>query len=66
MIFVLMKIALYLLALAGAWATLWWSIENFKSVVQIIIGVIVKCFKSEEKKSLIKKYGTWAGKDEQD
>lgn len=51
----------YLLVLAGAWAVLWWSIENFKSVVQIFKSTSSPYFQPQESKSLVEKYGKWAG-----
>jgi hypothetical protein len=57
-----LNIILYLLALAGVYASFWWSIENLISVAQIILGSIVTSLQSKDKKSLTKKYGTWAGK----
>lgn len=55
------NVLLYLLALAGVWAVLWWSIDNFKSIVQIVKTVVTPYFQPQENKSLIEKFGKWAG-----
>jgi hypothetical protein len=53
----------YLLCLAGIWAVLWFLVDNFKSVVQIVKGVLLPYFQPEqENKTLVEKYGKWAGK----
>lgn len=51
----------YLLVLAGVWAVLWWSIENLRSIVQILRSVLTPYFQPNENKSLLEKYGKWAG-----
>lgn len=53
----------YLLVLAGVWAVLWWSIENFRSVVEITKSVLTPYFQPHENKSLVEKYGKWAGEN---
>lgn len=53
-----------LLALAGAWAVLWWSIDNFRSIVEIIVTVLTPYFQPQERKTLVERYGKWAGKVE--
>lgn len=54
-------IILNLLALAGAWAVLWWSIDNFRSIFEIILSVLSPYFQPQEHKSLVERYGKWAG-----
>lgn len=51
----------YLLVAVGIWAIFWWSIENFKSVVQIVKSVLTPYFQPQESKSLVEKFGKWAG-----
>lgn len=58
------NVVFYLLVLAGVWGVLWWSIENFMSIVQIIRSFLSPLFQPQEKKSLVEKYGKWAGKEE--
>jgi len=55
------NLAVYLLSLAGVWAVLWWSIENLKSVVQIVKSILTPYFQPQENKTLPEKYGKWAG-----
>lgn len=52
----------YILALIGLWALTWWSYENFKSVIQIIKSVLTPYFQPQENKTLVERYGKWAGK----
>lgn len=52
----------YLLVLAGIWAVLWWSIDNFRSIVEITKSVLTPYFQPQENKTLVEKYGKWAGK----
>lgn len=52
----------YALVSVGVWALLWWLIDNLKSMVQILIGVLAPYFQPQENKSLTDKYGKWAGK----
>lgn len=51
----------HLLVLAGIWAVLWWSIENFKSILQIAKNVLTPYFQPQENKTLVERYGKWAG-----
>lgn len=51
----------YLLVLAGVWAVLCWSIDNFRSVLEITKSVLTPYFQPQENKSLVEKYGKWAG-----
>lgn len=55
------NVPFYLLALAGIWALLWWSLENFMSVLQIIKSVLLPYFQPQDNKTLIERYGKWAG-----
>ena len=51
----------YALIIAGIWAVLCWSIDNLKSVIQIIQSILTPYFQPNENKSLIERYGKWAG-----
>jgi ribosomal protein S2 len=55
------NVPFYLLALAGIWAVLWWSIENLRSIVQITKSVLSPYFQPQENKSLVERFGKWAG-----
>lgn len=52
----------YSLVAAGVWAVLWWSIENFKSVLLITKTILTPYFQPQENKTLVERYGKWAGK----
>lgn len=52
---------LMILALIGAYALLWWSIENFKSIVQVIRSILVPYFQPQDDVALSEKFGHWAG-----
>ena len=52
----------YALILAGVWAVMCWSIDNLKSVIQIIKSFLTPYFRPQENKSLVERYGKWAGK----
>lgn len=54
----------YLLAAAGVWAVLWWSIENFKSILLITKTILTPYFQPQESKTLVERYGKWAGMKE--
>lgn len=56
------NMSLYALVLVGLWALLWWSIENFRSLVQIIGSVLAPFFQPNENKTLVERFGKWAGK----
>lgn len=47
--------------LIGAYALLWWSIDNFKSIVQIVTSFLVPYFQPQEDLPLSEKFGSWAG-----
>lgn len=47
--------------LIGAYALLWWSIDNFKSIVQIVTSFLVPYFQPQEDLPLNEKFGSWAG-----
>jgi hypothetical protein len=55
------NVIFFLLVLAGVWGVLWWSIENFMSILQITRSLLTPLFQPQEKKSLVEKYGKWAG-----
>lgn len=50
-----------ILILIGLYALLWWSIDNFKSIVQIIRSFLVPFFQPQEDVPLSEKFGNWAG-----
>lgn len=50
-----------ILALIGIYALLWWCIDNFKSIVQIIRSFLVPYFQPNEDQPLSEKFGNWAG-----
>lgn len=49
-------------ALIGLWALSCWLYENLKSLVQIVIAVLTPYFVPAENKSLVERFGKWAGK----
>lgn len=55
------EIVIKLLGIVGLYALLWWCYENFKSVFQIIFGVL-RTTLLPGSKSLVDRYGKWAGK----
>lgn len=55
------KLIALILILIGLYALLWWSIDNFKSIVQIIRSVLVPYFQPQEDVPLSEKFGSWAG-----
>ncbi|KAG5674674.1 hypothetical protein PVAND_004627 [Polypedilum vanderplanki] len=54
------NVPLYLIALIGAWALIWWTYDNFKSVIQIIKSILTPYFQPNENKGFVEKYGKWA------
>ena len=56
------KFIYYSLIIAGVWAVMCWSIDNLKSVIQIIQSILTPYFQPNENKSLVEKFGKWAGK----
>lgn len=60
-VFSVQLIALILI-LIGLYALLWWSIDNFKSIVQIIRSFLVPYFQPQEDVPLSEKFGSWAGR----
>ncbi|XP_070492605.1 hydroxysteroid dehydrogenase-like protein 1 [Chironomus tepperi] len=54
------QVPLFLLSLIGLYALIWWSYENFKSVLQIAKALLSPYFLPNENKSLTEKYGKWA------
>lgn len=50
-----------ILVLIGAYALIWWSIDNFKSVIQIIRSFLVPYFQPQDDLPLTEKFGSWAG-----
>lgn len=57
------SVPFYFLAFIGWLALVLWSYENFKSVIQIIKSILTPYFQPQENKSLVEKYGKWAGKN---
>lgn len=51
------------LCVIGAWAFSCWCYENFKSLFQIIFNLLTPIFLPHENKSLVEKYGKWAGEN---
>lgn len=51
----------FVLILIGVYALLWWSIDNFKSIIQIIRSFLVPYFQPHEDIPLSEKFGSWAG-----
>lgn len=49
-------------ALVGLWALSCWLYDNLKSVVQIVIAVLTPYFVPAENKTLVERFGKWAGK----
>ncbi|CRK86576.1 CLUMA_CG000181, isoform A [Clunio marinus] len=58
--FLLRTIFDYGLTLIGFWALFCWSIDNFRSVIQIIKSILMPYFQPYENKTLAEKYGKWA------
>lgn len=52
------------LALIGIYALLWYIIENFKSVIQVIRSFLVPYFQPQEDLPLSERFGSWAGMNE--
>lgn len=52
---------LLVLVVIGAYALLWWSIDNFKSIVQVIRSILVPYFQPQDDVALSEKFGHWAG-----
>lgn len=49
------------LCVIGLYAFILWCHDNFKSLFQIIFSVLKTFFLPYENKSLIERYGKWAG-----
>lgn len=60
------QVSLFILSLIGLYALIWWSYENFKSILQIIKALLSPYFLPNENKSLSERFGKWAGKRVQD
>lgn len=52
----------WILVLIGLYAVLWWSIENLKSIVQIVRSLLVPYFQPQDDLKLSERFGNWAGK----
>lgn len=52
----------WILILIGLYAVLWWSIDNLKSIVQIVHSLLVPYFQPQEVLKLSERFGNWAGK----
>lgn len=52
----------FLLVLAGIWAAFWWLFDNLKSAVVIVKSVLTPYFQPYENKTLVERFGKWAGK----
>lgn len=49
-----------ILSLIGFYALLWWCVENFESIVQIVLSICQK-YCSLKRDSLKEQFGEWAG-----
>ncbi|XP_052864752.1 inactive hydroxysteroid dehydrogenase-like protein 1 [Anopheles cruzii] len=54
------NLALWGLALIGAWALVWFLYDNLKSLAQICIALLAPYFAPNEHKSLAERFGKWA------
>lgn len=54
----------YALALLGVYALCWWIIDNLRSLVQLVTAVLTPFFQPADDKSLVERFGGWAGKSE--
>lgn len=57
-----LQFIVFLFALCGFYAVCWWLIDNLKSFVQVIFTLLTPFFQPQEEKSLLERYGHWAGK----
>lgn len=48
--------------LLGLWAFSCWLYDNLKSLVQLVIAVLTPYFVPAENKTLVERFGKWAGK----
>lgn len=55
------QFAAFLFIWIGVYALIWWCIDNFKSIVQIIRSFLVPYFQPQEDLPLSEKFGNWAG-----
>lgn len=55
------ELFIHLLALAGAYAIALWLYDNLKSPFQVMFNVFKSLLFPQSNKSLIEKYGNWAG-----
>lgn len=52
----------YAFALVGIYALCWWLIDNLRSLVQLLTAVLTPYFQPVDDKSLVERFGEWAGK----
>lgn len=45
----------------GLYAFLWWFIDNFKSLFQILWNLLMSYFEPDKYPGLIEQFGNWAG-----
>lgn len=50
------------LCAVGLWALACWCYENLRSLFQIIFNVLTPFFMPHENKSLVERFGKWAGR----
>lgn len=46
----------------GVYASLWWIIDNLKSITQIFLALLRPFFQPQDDLPLKERFGTWAGK----
>lgn len=52
----------YVFAVIGIYALCWWLIDNLRSLVQVVTAVLTPFFQPADEKSLVERFGGWAGK----
>lgn len=53
----------YAFALIGIYALCWWLIDNLRSLVQLVAAVLTPYFQPSDDKSLVDRFGGWAGRN---
>lgn len=48
--------------LIGVYAFLWWFVDNFKSLFQVLWNLFVSSMQLNKNQPLHEKFGSWAGK----
>lgn len=57
-----LPLLVYAFALIGLYAICWWLIDNLRSLVQLVVAVLTPYFQPAEDKTLVDRFGGWAGK----